>query len=169
MNPANPAELAQQLGALLRERGIEYAIGGALALGFWGEPRGTLNVDVTLFLPPEKPASCLDVLLEIGFDVTPSAALESLTEHGFCRGHYRGTPVDVFLPVADFYEVAKQRRRTVTLDRQTIQIWDPECLAVFKLMFFRRKDLADIEQMLRQQGSQLDRGWVRELPLATSN
>ena len=29
-------------------------------------------------------------------------------------------------------------------------------------MFFRRKDLADVEQVLRTQGPQLDRLWVRE-------
>jgi hypothetical protein len=35
-------------------------------------------------------------------------------------------------------------------------------LTVFKMMFFRRKDLADVEQILRAQGASLDRVWVRE-------
>jgi hypothetical protein len=30
------------------------------------------------------------------------------------------------------------------------------------MMFFRRKDLADIEQILRTRGRQFDRSWVRE-------
>jgi hypothetical protein len=30
------------------------------------------------------------------------------------------------------------------------------------MMFFRRKDLADVEQILRTQGPQLDRVWVRQ-------
>jgi hypothetical protein len=29
------------------------------------------------------------------------------------------------------------------------------------MMFFRRKDLADVEQILRAQGPQLDRRWIR--------
>jgi hypothetical protein len=29
------------------------------------------------------------------------------------------------------------------------------------MMFFRRKDLVDVEQLLRIQGEQLDRNWVR--------
>jgi len=33
---------------------------------------------------------------------------------------------------------------------------------VFKMMFFRRKDIADVEQILRTQAGQFDRGWVRE-------
>ncbi|NLS97376.1 MAG: hypothetical protein GXX96_34995 [Planctomycetaceae bacterium] len=34
-------------------------------------------------------------------------------------------------------------------------------MTVFKMMFFRRKDVADVEQILRTQGAQLDRTWVR--------
>jgi hypothetical protein len=33
---------------------------------------------------------------------------------------------------------------------------------MFEMMFFRRKDLADVEQVLRVQGAQFDRPWVRE-------
>ena len=40
-------------------------------------------------------------------------------------------------------------------------IWDAETLCVFKMMFFRRKDLADVEQLLRMGGDTLDRDWVR--------
>lgn len=47
------------------------------------------------------------------------------------------------------------------LGDQAIVIWDAETLAVFKMMFFRRKDLADIEQIMRAQGKQLDRVWIR--------
>lgn len=40
-------------------------------------------------------------------------------------------------------------------------IWDAESLAVFKMMFFRDKDLVDVRQILRTQGSAFDREWVR--------
>jgi hypothetical protein len=30
------------------------------------------------------------------------------------------------------------------------------------MMFFRRKDLADVEQILRAQGPAFERNWVRE-------
>jgi len=32
---------------------------------------------------------------------------------------------------------------------------------VLKMMFFRRKDLADVEAVLRDQGPAFDREWVR--------
>ena len=40
-------------------------------------------------------------------------------------------------------------------------IWDAESLIVLKLMFFRRKDVADVEGILRVQHGRLDLAWVR--------
>ena len=68
--------------------------------------------------------------------------------------------IDVFLPLVPFYEVARHRRVQVQLVNQPAFIWDPETLIVFKLLFFRRKDIADVEQILAAQGSDLDRMWV---------
>ena len=71
--------------------------------------------------------------------------------------------MDVFLPSVDFYDSARQRRREVSLGNQRIWIRDAESLAVFKMMFFRRKDIADVEQILRTQSAGLfERDWVRE-------
>ena len=61
-----------------------------------------------------------------------------------------------------FYEVARTRRRRVTLGEQEVDVWDAESLTVFKLMFFRRKDIADIEQIVRIQAEALDRKWIRQ-------
>ena len=47
------------------------------------------------------------------------------------------------------------------MGKQAITVWDAETLCVFKMMFLRRKDLADVEQVLRVQGSTLDRAWVQ--------
>jgi hypothetical protein len=45
-------------------------------------------------------------------------------------------------------------------------VWDAETLCVFKMMFFRRKDLADVEAILRSQGPALDHDWVEQQLLA---
>jgi hypothetical protein len=160
--PASSATIARQLADQLELRRQEYALGGAIALGFWGAPRGTIAVDVTIYLPPDKPSDCVRLLQEIGCEFSATEAIVSFREHGFCRVTYGGMRVDVFLPIAPFYEAARARRKRVELARQPAMIWDAESLAVFKMMFFRRKDLADVEQILRSQGRQFDRTWVRD-------
>jgi hypothetical protein len=153
--------VARQLAERLDARQQPYSLGGAIALGYWAEPRGTVDVDLTLFLPPDRPSECIRLLLDLGCDVSARTATESLTEHGFCRTTFQDTRVDVFLPGNSFYETARKRRKQVQSKGQPIMIWDAESLAVFKMMFFRLKDLADVQQILALQGPQFDRAWVR--------
>jgi hypothetical protein len=158
----NAAIVAGRLAAKLEARGQEYALGGAIALGYWGVPRGTVDVDLTVFLAPERPSECLWLLQEIGCEFLTTDATESLREHGFCSVKFAGMRLDVFLPIIPFYEEARKRRKRLELTGQPIMVWDAESLAVFKMMFFRRKDLADVEQILRTQGASFDRLWVRQ-------
>jgi hypothetical protein len=158
----NAVAVAAQLAKELESRRQQYAIGGAIALSYWGAPRGTVDVDLTLYLPPEQPAECIGLLQDIGCQFSGAEARASLGEHGFCRATFAGLRVDVFLPIAPFYEAARLRRKRLELGNQPVMVWDAESLTVFKLMFFRRKDLADIEQILRAQGPRFDRAWVRE-------
>jgi hypothetical protein len=159
--PLNAAFVAGQLAEQLESRGQEYALGGAIALGYWGPPRGTVDVDLTIYLPPHQPSDCVLLLQDMGCDFAATEAIHSLRDHGFCRVSYAGMPVDVFLPIVPFYDSARARRKRVELAGRLVMTWDAESLTVFKMMFFRRKDLADVEAILRTQGAQLDRAWVR--------
>ncbi len=158
--PASAPQIARQLAAALDSAGCDYAIGGAIALGFWARPRGTVDVDVTLYLPPDEVTACVRLLQTVGCTFPLDQATRLLSEHGYCQVEFGGGRVDVFLPVISFYEEAKARRRAVEFGDQRIMVWDAESLCVFKLMFFRLKDLADVEEILRVQGDRLDRGWV---------
>lgn len=160
--PKDPTQVARELAAALNAADCEYALGGAIALGFWAEPRGTLDVDLTLFLPVTQPSSCVRLLQNIGCEVRSNQAIQSLTEHGFCQVEFGGRRVDIFLPLTPFYEQARLRRQKVILGDQPVMIWDAETLCVFKMMFFRRKDLADVEQVLRVQIAEFNTQWVRE-------
>jgi hypothetical protein len=150
-------QVAEELAARLQAAGCEYALGGAIALGFWAEARGTLDVDVTLYLPLDDPAGCLRLLEQIGCHFDRRRTEETLN---FCQVQLLGLRLDVFLPMAAFYEVAKARRREVPVGSRRAYIWDAETLCVFKMMFFRQKDLVDVESILRSQGASLDRAWV---------
>jgi hypothetical protein len=159
---ANAAAVARLIAEGLEAQGQDYALGGAIALGFWGLPRSTVDVDVTVYLPPDRPSECIWVLQEVGCEFSATEARESICENGFCRVAFSGLNVDVFLPIVPFYEAAHTRRKRVMLGEKQVLIWDAETLAVFKMMFFRRKDLADVEQILRAQGAAFDHNWVRD-------
>jgi hypothetical protein len=158
----NPGEVAAQIAHALDVRKTDYALGGAIALGYWGQPRGTMDVDLTLFLSIDQPSVVVWELQEIGCEVQSARAIASLQEHGFCTATFSSCRVDIFVPTIPFYEQAKARRRRVQLGDQQVLIWDAETLSVFKMMFFRPRDFIDLQQVLRMQGSHFDREWVHE-------
>lgn len=155
-------QVAEELAARLEAANCEYALGGAIALGFWAEPRGTLDVDVTLYLPLDDAAGCMELLAKIGCQFDHRRTEDMLNQHGFCQVQLLGIRLDVFLPISPFYEAAKRRRREVPIGSRSAYIWDAETLCVFKMMFFRQKDLVDIQSILRSQGASLDREWIEK-------
>ncbi len=159
---SDAAAVAATIAERLESRGQDYALGGAIALAYWGLPRSTVDVDVTIYLPTDQPSQCVWLLQGIGCQLAAEKAVESFREDGFCRVTFGGLNVNVFLPIVPFYEAARIRRKSVPLAGRSVLIWDAETLSVFKMMFFRRKDMADVEQILRTQGESLDRAWVRE-------
>jgi hypothetical protein len=161
-NPSPPpvAEVAAELANRLEAIGCDYALGGAVALACWAEPRGTVDVDVSLYLPIGELGETITALHNIGADFSAVKARESLESHGFCQVEFMGRRLDVFLPIAAIYEWARPRRQRKQIGPGHALVWDAETLCVFKMMFFRRKDLADVEAMLRTQGAALDHAWV---------
>jgi len=159
--PRDVVDVVVQIAERLKGQHQDYAIGGAIALGYWATPRGTVDADVTLYLPPDRHDRCIELLEYLGCEFLATDVLVSLREHGFCRVRHSGLQLDVFLPTIPFYDIARRRRQEVPLDNHSIMIWDAETLCVFKMMFFRLKDLADVEAMLKLRADQLDRGWVR--------
>jgi len=164
--PADPPApdstvVARELADALESRGIEYALGGALALNLWAEPRGTIDVDLSLFLDPGAPTAAVQTVLELGCAARTAEAVASFLDRGLARFEYRGRRVDVYLPTLEIYESARRRRVRAPLHGRPAWFWSAEDITVFKLMFFRPKDLADVESILRNRDTSYDLGYVR--------
>jgi hypothetical protein len=158
------AEVARAVADRLDHHGLAYAIGGAIALGFYAVPRATVDVDINIFVPPADGLSAaLSALTEAGF--VPNEGDAALHARANAEGQFRGSigglRVDVFVPAIAYYAELADRRRQVVLLGRPAWVLGPEDLVVLKLMFFRRKDLADVEALLRDQGVSVDRTFIR--------
>lgn len=141
--------LADRLLALddaLSAAGIAHAFGGAIALAYCtGEPRATIDVDVNVFLPHERAA---DALANLPPQVRVTEANRNeLAATGQTRLWWDNTPVDLFFDTHNFHRIVASRVRQVPFTDRTIPVLDCTCLAVFKAMFDRTKDWADLEAM----------------------
>jgi hypothetical protein len=126
---------------------IEHAVGGALALAYYAEPRATIDIDLNLFLPVAAWGKAIEALDEIGVETDALDAV-ALERDGQCRLWWGDNPVDLFFAYAPIHEEMKKEARRVPFSGISLPILAPEHLAVCKAMFDRRKDWLDIEKML---------------------
>lgn len=131
----------------LRSERIPHAIGGALALAYYAEPRATIDIDLNLFLPATHWREVVGVLAQLGIqtDDLDSSALE---RDGQCRLWWGDNAVDLFFAYDAIHEEMQKEARRVPFGGITLPILSPEHLTVCKAMFDRRKDWLDIEKML---------------------
>ncbi len=131
----------------LNEAKIPHALGGALALAYYAEPRATIDIDLNVFVPVERWHSVIDVLEPLG--VTCDRLDEgALVRDGQCRLWWGDNAVDLFFAYDAVHEEMRRNFRRVPFADAVVPILAPEHLAVCKAMFDRRKDWLDIEQMM---------------------
>jgi hypothetical protein len=130
----------------LSKKKVEHAFGGAIALAYWTqEPRGTRDIDLNLFVPAADPAPALDAL-PAGIK-RPRGTAETIERDGQVRLWWDETPVDLFFDYEPIHRDAAAHRRVVSFEGIKIPVLGPVELAVFKVMFDRTRDWADIEEM----------------------
>jgi hypothetical protein len=160
-------ELGNQLLAVhdgLEAAGIPHAIGGAIALGYCVlEPRGTRDVDVNVFVGPQRSRDVFAAMPEeVELD---GAALEQAERDGQVRLNWGTTPIDLFLSVLPFHDWVESHVREVPFEGRAIPVLDCTGLTVFKAMFNRTRDWADIEAMIEARSFDVDEAirWIRKM------
>ncbi len=128
--------------------GIRHAFGGAFAL-LWctGEPRTTIDIDLNIFVPPSDTQRVLDALPK-EIEATDKE-VTALMEDGQGRLIFDDIPLDVFLDTTRFHDDLRLHVKEHELADRKLPFLGCNDLAVFKAFFNRRKDWADIEEMLR--------------------
>lgn len=131
----------------LADNKFPHALGGALALAYYADPRATIDIDINVFVPTERWRDVVEALTEIGVSadrLDPS----TLERDGQCRLWWGDNAVDLFFAYDPIHDEMRGESRRVPFGEVTIPILSPEHLAVCKAMFDRQKDWIDIEQML---------------------
>jgi hypothetical protein len=145
----------------LERAGLPYAIGGAHAYNLYSVPRATRDVDVNVFVGDDRLEELLATLHGAGVTFDDGAARSGHADGGFFVGHLGPVRIDVFTPSIPYAWEAGQTRRRAALDGREHWYLSAEATALFKLLFFRSKDLADLERLVATQQDRLDHAYVR--------
>ncbi len=129
----------------LDRAGISHAFGGALALGYIATPRGTVDIDVNVFLEPSDLQRVEAALSPLGFGRTGSA--DDIPIAGIRFEHIEDPfPLDIFPSLDARYVDVELRRALHRFGRgnDALPFLSAEDLSVFKLSYGRPQDWVDL-------------------------
>jgi hypothetical protein len=104
----------------------------------------------------------LDALEAAGIEVDRSRCAREATARGMFIVHLGMYRIDAFTPSIEFSWEALCTRVEQPIEGENVWFLSAEALAVFKLLFFRAKDIVDLQRLLDVQGERLDRAYVRQ-------
>jgi hypothetical protein len=137
-----------------------YCVIGALALGLWGTPRATYDVDFLVLAQCTDPQPFLDLLHTVGFVINESwhQANPMAREVVLRLAHPTAPhfPVDLVFSSGPFDRAVLDRRRSVDFRGLTIWMSSPEDLALMKLRAGRPRDFDDVISIVKNPRLQLD-------------
>ncbi|HZT65532.1 MAG TPA: hypothetical protein VFA11_07065 [Acidimicrobiales bacterium] len=155
-------ELIKTVHETLDRHDLPHAFGGALALAYYAEPRGTDDVDVNVFVDHGRAAQVTQLFEPIGYrpDRSPE---EWQPPSGGVRLLSDTSPfaLDLFFSLDPRYDTVANRVGTVELAGARLPILSPEDLAVFKMSFNRDQDWVDIGRLAAARPG-LDLGYIED-------
>lgn len=139
---------------------LEYAIIGGIALQFWGEPRFTHDVDITI-------QDRLDIadLVKVTTEAFGSRVSDP---YQFAKAtrmillNVENVDVDVAIALRSYEEFLFKRSQPYEVEPgKEIFICSAEDLIIHKALAGRPQDLADIQSIIYRQGDNLEIRYIR--------
>ena len=150
-------EAAVEVQSVLSAAGIRSCVIGGLAVQRWGEPRATQDVDFSVLAPPGDEQRPVDLLLRAFAPRRADARAFAMAHRVLLIQATNNVAVDIGLAASPFeVEVLDRSSAWVLSDGFSVVTCSAEDLIIYKLVAGRARDVADIEGIVRRQGSGLD-------------
>lgn len=158
---SDPLEAAWEIHQFLTAQQVPYAIIGGLAVQHWGEPRLTVDLDVTVSVPAERTET---------FVRGVTARFVPRVEHpqAFARDTRvipirasNGCPVDISLAIPGYEDLVMARVVEYEVEPgRRLRFCSAEDLVIHKAVAGRPLDVQDIEGIVFRQRKALDAEYV---------
>lgn len=171
-NPLNKSLL--EIHRFFTKEKIPYVFIGGIALQFWGEPRFTKDIDITILVNPEDEKRVIEKIFS-QFLPRISDANDFAKKHRICLVRNKlGIDIDISLGIPGYEEEVMKRAVKFKLgNRNYIKICSAEDLIIHKLIAGRPQDLYDVEGIIIRQERTLDKNyilrWLKEFSKVLEN
>lgn len=165
MNHAGLVDVIHWLEDILDRLQLRRSYGGAIAYNYYGPPRLTVDVDILVLVPDLKAPALVESFAAQGCqhgDRNPRPVeLRAVLDDLRGKAHLavfqcRGIRTEIFVPWHPFHHRVLERSPERVLEGRRIRIHSAEDLIVFKKIFDRPKDIADIKAILLSQKGKLN-------------
>ena len=131
---------------LLNSHKVEYLLVGGYAVGYYGYPRATADMDIWIHATPENAERLVNVLTEFGFsDISTEIFLK---ESQVIRMGVPPLRIEVLTSISGVnFSECYLERSTVSIDEIEISLISLEHLKANKKASGRYKDLDDLEHL----------------------
>ncbi|MGD9856575.1 MAG: hypothetical protein AB7U20_16635 [Planctomycetaceae bacterium] len=153
----------------LERAGIEYAVAGGMAAGYWGEPRTTSDVDLVIAVSLDQIEDIKRVFAddpESLFDTDdfsfPDVRIVRVPQPGQEKDAPKIIAVDLLIYKDGYSKDVVSRRIKADFGDGSYWFCSGEDFVVMKLRAGRHRDLGDIETTLAVHGNELDLDFITQ-------
>lgn len=147
------ARLAAELGDFCQRRGWRFCVIGGLAVQHWGEPRMTMDVDLSLLTGFGGEESFIDEWLCHYVGRLPDTKAFALKNRVLLLRHASGVGIDIALGAVPFEERLVERAAGIEMEPGCpVRLCTAEDLIVMKAFADRPIDWQDVRGVVVRQG-----------------
>ena len=148
-----------EVASYLDAQGLSYMLIGGLAVAAWGEPRATLDVDVSVWIEPEDFDEAVRQIAA-RFRALPDALEFARRSRVVPILTSNGIRADIVLAALADERQMLARAATKTLSEGEIRVAAVEDLIFMKLLSERPQDQEDARRLIRRFRATLDRQYL---------
>jgi len=133
---------------LLNVQEVEYLLIGGYAVGYYGYPRVTADIDIWIAINPQNAAKVVTALKDFGFDLPELSSELFLKDNQIIRMGVPPLRIEITTGISgvDFHECYVERQ-TAVLDDIEVKLISLRHLKINKRASGRHKDLNDLENL----------------------
>lgn len=156
-------QAASELQNVCQSQHWQFCFIGGLALQRWGEPRETVDVDLSLFVGFGQEQQFSEVLLKHFEPRISNAADFAREQRVLLLRSAKGVGLDIALAALPYEELVIQRSSYFDYPPGiSLRTCSAEDLIVLKAFAGRGQDWADVERVIVRQTGKLDWDYIRE-------
>jgi predicted nucleotidyltransferase len=151
----------QEINAFLRKEKVKYMIIGGIALQYWGEPRFTRDVDITVMAGSNEESIFIKRILAVFKPRIKDAESFAFKNRVILIFSSNGIEIDISLGIPGYESESIKRVKRIKIENNFFPIVSAEDLIIHKMVASRARDVEDIKGILIRQREKLDVRYIR--------